>query len=126
MTCPARDQDLLLLAHGALSPLRRLATLLHMRRCSECQARYTQLGATSHAVAGVLRGAGPPHWAPPAPAGVGLPSALMIALVTVVVLVLFLGTLYVARVRSAGSNRPPTAASPRTGCLPGLPNDACR
>ncbi len=67
MTCRARDQDLLLLAHGALPAPRRLLTELHLRRCRQCRDRQRQLAAASVALAGAIRDPGQVALAPSSP-----------------------------------------------------------
>jgi hypothetical protein len=57
------DQDLLLLSHGALGPLRSLAAQMHLRRCADCRQRYGGLCTVSVAVATALR-VGLPAWKP--------------------------------------------------------------
>ena len=66
MTHPERDQDLLLFAHGALPPLRAALTRRHLAYCSDCRQRLNQFQATSHGLAGAIRGGQLPRWSFPA------------------------------------------------------------
>ena len=123
MTHPERDQDLLLLAHGALPPPKAVLTRLHLARCPDCRRRLDQLQAASHGLAGAIRGPQLPRWSfPTAGAVVGVATAWMLA--AVVLLVVLLGTLAVRqhqRVPSGFST--PVGSAP---CRPDLPNDHCR
>lgn len=65
MSCIHRDQDLLLLAHGALPPLRRAFAESHLRRCRHCRERKEHLGMVSRQLAGAIRGQDLPAWIPP-------------------------------------------------------------
>lgn len=64
MTCDRRDQELLLLAHGALSLPRSLAVRAHLRRCDFCRQRYTRLAQVSSTLAGALSAANTTPWTP--------------------------------------------------------------
>jgi len=59
MNCTNRDQDILLLEHGALSGMRRWATERHLRVCPRCQERREQQIRLSRLVGAAVREAGP-------------------------------------------------------------------
>jgi len=59
MNCTNRDQDILLLEHGALSGMRRWATERHLRVCPRCQERREQQARLSRLVGAAVREAGP-------------------------------------------------------------------
>ena len=59
---PAWDQDLLLLAHGALPPWPRLRVRLHLLRCEGCRDRLARLMQTSVLLAAAVRDPGLPAW----------------------------------------------------------------
>jgi len=123
VTHPERDSDLLLFAHGSLSPLRAVLTRWHLARCPHCRRRLNQFQAVSHDLADVIRGPQTPRWSfPTAGAVLGVATAWMLA--AVVLLVVLLGTLAVRqhqRVPSGTST--PVGAVP---CRPDLPSDRCR
>ncbi|HLV78963.1 MAG TPA: zf-HC2 domain-containing protein [Chthonomonadaceae bacterium] len=125
MSCKDRDQELLLLAHGALPPLRRMRLLAHLRSCSPCRARKASLEDVSVALAGAIRPPGSRPWSPPGRlASSGATTALSFWLLMLMVACL-LGTLSVLVWRnSALGHARPSAAS--FGCAPNLPNDHCR
>ena len=124
MTCRARDQDLLLLAHGALPAPRRLLTELHLRRCQQCQDRQRQLAAASAALAGAIRDPGQARWRlpHPQPALIHLWSVILVMLVGLVIV------FGVIQIREHGAAAGPGLrhAAPAGGCRPDLPNDRCR
>lgn len=62
MTCEERDQDLLLLTHGELAPLRRLITQRHLLKCSRCRERQARFAVVSAGIQGALRPDLPPRW----------------------------------------------------------------
>ncbi len=64
MSCCDREKDLLLLAHGALSPVRRLLTETHIRRCPRCRERQERFGTASRLLAETIRGHDLPVWRP--------------------------------------------------------------
>ncbi len=71
MMCEERDQNLLLLAHGALPLWQRWMLQAHLLRCPVCQRRYAQLTESSRLLSSVLHQPGRPMWSPvsmPAPA----------------------------------------------------------
>jgi len=122
MRHPECDQDLLLLAHGHLSPLRRWRTQWHLRRCPDCRQRLDRLQAVSQALAGVIRT--PQRRGLPlgaiAPAAFPSIAALAWVVVTTLLLLILLGAL---AVRNSLHTPPPIPAG---GCRPDLPNDRCR
>ncbi len=59
---PPWDQDLLLLAHGALPLLTRLRVQAHLLRCSVCRARLSHLLRASAFLAAAVRGPDLPPW----------------------------------------------------------------
>ena len=125
MTHP--DRDLLLLAHGALSPVRAALVRLHVWGCPACRARLTQFSATSQGFAVALR---PPHLPAWVPATLAVTVApLVLWLVAALVLVGVIGTTLAVQSRPAPRAScgvhptPPSAAPP---CRPDLPNDKCR
>lgn len=123
MTHPERDQDLLLLAHGALSPVRAALTRLHLARCPDCRQRLSSYRAVSDGMAGVIRGGQLPRWSfPAAGAASGVAAAWILA--AVVLLAVLLGTLAVRQHRRGLSAPPAHAGS--APCRPDLPSDRCR
>lgn len=62
MNCTNGDQDLLLLAHGELSPLRGTIVQAHVSRCPRCQERMEQFVAVSRHVARAVRGTNSAVW----------------------------------------------------------------
>ena len=122
-----RDQDLLLLAHGALPLGRRLWVLARLKRCPQCRARLAELTQASLLLAAAVRGSSLPPWSradavsrvsPPGkrlmlPALIGLAAALMAV------------CCWVAWTALAPASRSavPAAAG---GCRPDLPNSRCR
>lgn len=119
------DQDLLLLAHGALPFGPRLRVSAHLKRCSECRARQVDLAQTSRRLASAVRGPSLPPWSqaeavsrasPPLARRLILPA--LIGLITALV-VLFCWVAWT----SAPGPRPAAAAG---GCRPDLPNSRCR
>ncbi|HZT43434.1 MAG TPA: zf-HC2 domain-containing protein [Chthonomonadaceae bacterium] len=125
MNCTDRDQDLLLLAHGELSPLRRLRLLAHLRRCPRCRARQASLAGVSAALAGAIRPPGKGPWSPPSMAvpsgGLSVLGLWLLVLMVVGVLgVLSVEVWHSAHLREARSS------SADVGCAPNLPNDRCR
>ena len=121
MIHPDRDPDLLLLAHGALPPLRAMQTRLHLRRCADCRHRFSDLRAASSALAAAVRGPGLPRWSLPVLVPDGAVIALWTLLAATVLFSLFLVVLNVRGHHQA-------LASPRSGgpCHPDLPSDRCR
>ena len=96
MTHPERDQDLLLLAHGALPPLKAALTRLHLICCLDCRRRRGHLQATSQALVVAIRG---PQLSrgefPTAGGSLGVATAWLLALTVLVVILL--GTVVVRR-----------------------------
>ncbi len=123
MTHPERDQDLLLLAHGALSPLQTALTRRHLAHCPDCRQRLNQFQATSHGLAGAIRGGQLPRWSfPAAGASLGVAAAWLLALAVLVVLLV--GTLAVRQhLHTPGALPVPAGSVP---CRPDLPSDRCR
>ena len=64
MSCCDHEKDVLLLAHGGLSPLRRLLTEAHIRRCPRCRERQERFSAASRLLAETIRGHDLPRWRP--------------------------------------------------------------
>ena len=130
MTCIPREQDLLLLAHGALPLPRRLLTQMHLRRCASCQERYGRLQNASYALAGGVRGPKAALWSPAlnnASAGSRLSHfqlSLLLAFIALVTVVTLYMVVNGAISRRHSASRPPSV--PSQGCAPGLPNDQCR
>lgn len=58
-----QDQDLLLLAHRSLGPVRSIGAKLHLARCKDCRARYGAYASLSLMVASLVR-VGMPAWKP--------------------------------------------------------------
>jgi anti-sigma factor RsiW len=133
MTCQDREQDLLMLAHGELSLWRRLPLLAHLRRCASCRQRRERLADVSVMVAGAIRSAERPPWAPPTDGRssnrlVGRPPGLRLVILALT-LAAFGALAYalIARVHRTDMARPGTPPSSSAGgCLPNLPNDRCR
>lgn len=59
MNCSERDQDILLMEHGALGGVRRWSTERHLRHCPRCQERREQHSRVSRLVGATVREAGP-------------------------------------------------------------------
>lgn len=134
MTCDERDQELLLLAHGALSLPRRLVVRAHLRQCAACRERYERMAQVSSALSAALA---PPaqrpwapvwNWKPTGTRGATL-GARMLAVFSALLIILAATILYVAfsNPRASCANRA-TPAAPKSpdGCSPYLPNDHCR
>lgn len=120
----ALDQDLLLLAHDALSLGPHLRVQAHLRRCPACRVRLTQLTQTSVLLAAGSRGPSLPAWsradavsraAPP------LPIWLIVPALTVLITMLCL----TAWTSLAPAHRP-AAHAVMSGCRSDLPNSRCR
>ena len=125
MKHPARDADLLLLAHGALPLGPALLTRLHLLRCAGCRARLSQLQAASQLLAGAVRGRDLPRWQWPRPAFPALAAAVVgLLLVLAVGIVLVIGT-QIARSRVPAPSGV-AAPAPSGPCRPDLPSDRCR
>ena len=130
MTSPSHaakmDQDLLLMAHGALPLGPRLRVSAHLKRCPECRTRLAELTQTSLRLAAAVRGPGQPAWSrADALARVALPGGrlllpALIGLVTVLVVVCG----WIAW--TALAPPPPAPHSVSGGCRPDLPNSRCR
>lgn len=116
-----RDSDLLMLAHGALSPLAALPVRWHLLRCAPCRLRLQQFQSVSSDFASAIRGPQMPPWSPLAmPLTVKL---LSLSLVTVCVLiVLLMGTLAVRSFQHSPARPVPITSTP---CRPDLPSDRC-
>ncbi len=101
MSCQDRKQDLLLLAHGALSGPRRTLLDLHLRRCPYCQEQQKSYAVLSQALATAIRPDEMPRWRPPAPpersASAGRPThwALAAVLALLVAIAAAAGTVWV-------------------------------
>ncbi len=121
MIHPDRDEDLLLLAHGALPPLRAVQTRLHLCRCADCRRRFSDLRAASHALAAAVRGPRMPRWSLPALAPGGTVIAVW-TLMAATVLVIVLLTVLTER----GHHQAPDATRAGGPCRPDLPSDRCR
>ena len=125
------DQDLLLLAHGALPFWTRLRVQLHLRRCAGCRARLLQLMQASALLADAVRGPSLPAWSRfQAMTRAAKPVSHWPALAALAVLtLLILGTAFF--LAKALAPAPPPAASRSApssagGCRPDLPNSRCR
>jgi anti-sigma factor RsiW len=118
------DQDILMHAHGLLSPAAQMRTQLHLIACADCRSRLAQLQATSGMVAAAVRGPDLPRWRPANAANAGSqigPSALT---VWIVALVLITGLIVgVIHARFSQPRFQPIMSQP---CAPGLPNDHCQ
>ena len=55
MHCTERDQDLLLLQHGELSPWHAFWVERHLHTCPHCQEKQNEFARTSLLVAGAIR-----------------------------------------------------------------------
>ena len=73
------DQDLLLLAHNSLSPLKAIAAQMHLARCADCKRRYAEFGVVTTAAAAAFRGS-LPSWKP---LGMALRTKLLLAALVV-------------------------------------------
>ncbi|MGO8672886.1 MAG: anti-sigma factor family protein [Capsulimonadaceae bacterium] len=62
MICANRDQDILLLAHGELSVVRRLLVQIHLHGCPRCRERAMEFSAVSRRIAAAIRPADGPGW----------------------------------------------------------------
>ena len=119
----APDQDLLLLAHGALPLAPRLRAELHLRRCAECAARQALLTQTSSLLASEIRGPGLPAWSLAAAVSRASPPAPKWLLVTALAVLVVAVCLFVYL--SFITPRP-APHSFLGGCRPDLPNSRCR
>ena len=126
MTRHPRDENILLLAHGALPLWRSLWTQWHLRRCLQCQARYAALAQTSAALAAALRGPDAALWQPAAPA-VSLRFAAISLAGLITLLCLFCGLFYFTLYVKQSPETPTGKTRPASeGCAPNLPDDRCR
>lgn len=132
MMCDTREQDLLLLAHGELPLLRRLAVRAHVARCPACRERYARLALVSALLAGGVRGLESPPWSPALNkigSGIGQPvRAARVALLILALCAVVL-TIYVVSGRRTPLSRTPATgaqAIKAPGCAPDLPSDKCR
>ena len=119
----APDQDLLLLAHGALPLVPRLRAELHLRRCAKCGARQARLTQTSTLLASEIRGPNLPAWSCAAAVSRASPSApkwLLVAALTALIAAIFL-VVYLSSIAPR-----PASHSFLGGCRPDLPNSRCR
>ena len=66
MRCSDREQDILLLHHGALSPFRRARLEAHLRGCPHCREQRERFSAVSGLIAGAIRSGDLPAWQPAA------------------------------------------------------------
>ena len=120
------DQDLLLLAHGALPLWPRLRVQLHLRRCPRCRTRLTALTQASSILASAVRGPGLPAWSrADAVSRALLPRKRFPQLALVLALGVALTLCLIAWTALAPALHPavPAAAG---GCRPDLPNSRCR
>ena len=126
MTCYDREQDLLLLLHGELPPLRRRLLLAHLSRCSRCRQHKEKLSDVCSLIAGAIRAPDMPPWLPERNRGT-LPYLRSYTLF-VVLLVLVAGLLVYTKSAHSKASHPVTSRSQQlseTGCAPNLPNDHC-
>src|SRR3569832_1041988 len=70
------DQDLLLLAHRSLGFFRSLGVAIHLRTCSSCRKRYTEMATMSTAIASSLRVGMRSAWKP---AGMALRMKILLS-----------------------------------------------
>ena len=127
MTCDARDQKLLLLAHNQLTPMARLATLAHVRNCAKCSARQARLGAVSQQIAGSLRPSGLAPWQPAPPSGLlgTLSLSMKLMLLTALLMIALTSAIVVTNIERARGHQAP-APGTFGPCRPDLPNDKCQ
>ena len=121
MTHPERDADILMLAHGALSPLVSLRTRWHLMRCDSCRRRLRQFQLVSASMANEIRDPKMPRWSVP----LAKPHLSLInaALLTVAIfIVLVIGTLAVHKLQHPPVLPVPIRSAP---CRPDLPSDRC-
>lgn len=113
MICGHRDPDLLLLAHGELSRLRRFQIERHLQSCDRCRKRHVHLLAVSGQLASAIRDRNQPLWsAKTAPAllaknpiGPAVPWTPTLGLL---VLLGILAVAFFARVRANAPQTTPT------------------
>jgi anti-sigma factor RsiW len=137
MTCPERDADLLMLAHGEGDVRTRLGTRTHLLRCAACRRRYQDFTTVSDILTRSTR---------PEAVSVALPRSAVryaglrpaVALAVILLVTLLLAAVLLAAQHHSGSvsckqaATPEQAATPGGGvktrgpCAPGLPNDHCR
>ena len=117
MTCDERDQELLLLAHGALSLPRRLIAQAHLQRCAACRKRYNRLMQVSSALSAALgtpaRIPWSPAWKSAGSRGVTL-GGWLLAVSSLLLIVLTATLLYLAFSNPAPScaSKTPSASPP--------------
>ena len=129
------DQNLLLLAHGALPFWTRLRVQAHLRRCAGCRKRLLQLTQASALLADAVRGPSLPAWsrsqastraAKPVFRGPALVAALAVLTLLILGAAFFL-TKALAPAPPHATSAPSTSApSAAGGCRPDLPNSRCR
>ncbi len=134
MVCDKRDQDILLLTHGELSPLRRAFTRAHLRRCSRCRQRKWQFDRTSMALSQAICSPDLPRWMPVEPP-IRMQEIRTVSswlrLASLIILILLLGLLLVQIAltlthQAKCASAPSSVNAVNIGCIPGLPNDHCR
>ena len=120
------DQDLLLLAHGALPLWPRLRVQLHLRRCPQCRMRLAALTQASSFLASAVRGSRLPAWSRADAVSRALLARRRFSLLAVILVAGITAALgLIAWTALAPASRPavPAAAG---GCRPDLPNSRCR
>lgn len=88
--CEKRDQNLLLLAHGALPLWQRWMLQAHLLRCPVCQRRYAQLTESSRRLSSVLHQPGRPMWSPESVSAAASSPVVRLTKWSVLLLALFL------------------------------------
>lgn len=119
------DQNLVLLAHGALPLWPRLWMLIHLRRCAQCRDRITHLNAASGLLSLAIRGSDLPPWSLAQAVSRAAAPPLPRWLVALVLAALVSG-LCVTAYRVLTPAPRPAASSAAGGCRPDLPNSRCR
>ena len=117
MKCTIKEQDLLLLAHRALSVKEAAVTIAHLCVCADCRARYDRLVAVSTALSQM-----------PGTSGQGgeLSSATQVIALTAAGILLTLVILVILGVAAAHTFFPQQPHVQDILCTPGLPNSQCK
>ena len=130
MSCCDHDQDVLLLVHGGLSPVRRLLTEAHVRCCPRCRERRERFGAASGLLAESIRGRDRMTWRPFVPPTVAAPGmararwalalSLLLAMVSIAAMIWRVREFLPAANASLApvSGAPPEICDPMEGPLP--------
>ncbi len=120
------DQDLLLLAHGALPAGARLRMSAHLKRCPECRARLAGLAQASSQIASAVRGPSLPAWSrADAVSRAARPGRRLVLPALIVFISLAVALFVIARTAFAPSPYPAARAAV-SGCRPDLPNSRCK